>query len=105
MASISTDKAGNRAVQFIAGDGKRRTVRLGKVTMKQAGEIKLKIAALNSAKVSGLSIETETARWVAEIGDDLAKKLAAVGLIAERASARLDGFIETYIGQRTDVKP
>src|SRR5262245_19762068 len=104
MASISSNKAGNRTIQFIAGDGKRRTVRLGKVTMKLAGEIKLKIEALNAAKVSGLPIDTETARWVGSIGDDLARKLAKVGLTAARGSASLDQFLREYIDGRTDVK-
>ena len=40
MASISKDKNGNRTIQFVAGDRKRRTIRLGKVTAKTAEGIK-----------------------------------------------------------------
>jgi integrase len=105
MASISTDSKGNRTVQFIAADRKRRSIRLGQVKMKQAIDIKLKIEALNAAKIACLPIDVEIARWVADIGDDLAEKLAATGLIAKRGTARLDGFIAEYISTRTDAKP
>ena len=58
-------------------DGKRRSIRLGSVNKKTASEVKLKIEHLNALHVSGLPMDTETAAWVAKIGDDL----AAVGLI------------------------
>jgi hypothetical protein len=34
MASISSGSNGHRSVQFMATDGKRRTIRLGKLPMK-----------------------------------------------------------------------
>jgi integrase len=105
MASISTDSNGNRTVQFRASDGKRRSIRLGKVPLKLANEVKLKVEALNAAKLASLPLDGETAKWVAKIGDDLAAKLAAAGLIAPRGTATLDGFIVGYIAGRTDVKP
>jgi hypothetical protein len=108
MASITTDKAGNRAVQFVAGDGKRRTVRLGRVTMKQANEIRLKVEALNAAKVSGLPFDGETASWVARLGDKLAKKLVRAGLIAPRATGLVPGvadFAKVVLESKQHVKP
>ncbi len=104
MASISTDPNGNRTIQFIGADAKRRSIRLGKVTAKQANEVKLKVEALSAAKMSGMSLDNDAARWVASIGDDLAKKLAKVGLIPERGTATLDGFIGDYVAKRTDLK-
>jgi integrase len=104
MASISTDPRGNRTVQFIASDGKRRSIRLGRIAAKHANEIRLKIESINAAKVSALPLDNETARWVGSVGDDLADKLAGVGLITERGSTKLDGFIASYITRRTDVK-
>lgn len=105
MASISTDKAGRRRILFTNGTGERKAIRLGKVPMKLANEIKLKVEALNAAKVSGLSLDTETAGWVSRIGDDLAGKLAAAGLIESRstATATLGAFLDQYIGSRADV--
>jgi integrase len=107
MASITRDPNGHRTIQFVAKDGKRRSIRLGKVSQRVAGEIKVKVEQLNAAAVAGGSLDNETAAWVAKLGDDLANKLAAVGLIASRtsASARIGDFVAAYIAKRTDAKP
>ncbi|MHC4406129.1 MAG: TIR domain-containing protein [Planctomycetota bacterium] len=60
---------------------------------------------LAAAAVTGHALDSETARWVAELGDDLADKLARVGLIPERESATLADFLQAYIDSRIDVKP
>src|SRR5262245_12667531 len=104
MASISTDGGGNKMIQFIAADRKRRTIRLGKVPKKTAESVKGKVEALNAAKIAGHSVDNERARWVAEIGDDRADKLADVGLIPRRATDLLGTFLTDYITQRTDIK-
>ena len=72
---------------------------------KLADAIKGKVEALNAAQISGCPLDDETARWVSQIGDDLAAKLAAVGLIAERETALLGDFLAAYIARRTDIKP
>src|SRR5262245_30872905 len=105
MASISRDPNGRRSIQFIAADGKRKSIRLGKVTQRIADEIKVKVEALNAAAIANLSIDNETAAWVAKLGDDLAGKLARVGLIAERASMTLGGFLDEYVKRRGVDKP
>jgi integrase len=105
VASISKAPNGHRTIQFIGGDGKRRSVRLGKVPHRQAEAVKLRVEALNAAAISICPLDGDTATWVATIGDDLAAKLAAVGLIAERASANLGDFLAAYITRRTDIKP
>ena len=46
VASLSTDSAGRRRIQFVDTNGKRRAVRLGKVSMREASEIKTKIEAI-----------------------------------------------------------
>jgi hypothetical protein len=46
MASISTDPSGNRTVQFVAPDGKRRSVLLGKVPMTTAEEVRRRVEYL-----------------------------------------------------------
>lgn len=97
MASLSKDPKGNVTVQFVAGDRRRRSIRLGKVNAKVANEVKLKIETLNAVTVAKLPMDADTARWVAGIGDDLAAKLAAVGLIPERPKAvTLAGLIARY---------
>src|SRR4051812_42325298 len=102
MASITRETNGRRTIQFVAADGKRRTIRLGKVSQKIAEEVKGRVEHLNAAVISGCSIDGETARWLTAIGQDLHDKLAAVGLIAGRKTARLKGFIDDYIAGRKD---
>jgi integrase len=59
---------------------------------------------LNAAKIHGHAVDDETARWMANLDDVLADKLAAVGLISRRERATLAAFIDGYISGRTDVK-
>src|SRR5262245_26366039 len=107
MASISREPNGRRTIQFVASDGKRKTIRLGKVSRRIAEEVRVKVEALNAAAVAGLSWDAETARWIAGLSPVLADKLAAVGLIPRRGGrdARLQEFLDAYIAGRTDVKP
>ena len=100
MASISKDPAGNRTIQFIAADGKRRSIRLGKVNAKQAESLKTKVETLASAVASKLPLDSETSKWLGEIGDELAAKLAAVGLMQERSSRDLGEFLDSYLESR-----
>ncbi len=103
MASLSTDANGNVTLQFVAADARRRTVRLGKLTRKAANEVKLKVEGLNAARIHHLPMDADLARWVAGIGDELAAKLAKVGLIPPRNTATLGGFLAEYArGRETD---
>jgi hypothetical protein len=43
MASVSTDKHGNRRILFVAAVGMRKTIRLGRAPMRLANEIKLNV--------------------------------------------------------------
>jgi integrase len=105
MASIAKEPNGRRRILFVAPDGKRKTIRLGKVPQRAAEAINTKVEALLAAAMSSCPWDAETARWVADLQDDLAGKLAQVGLIPRRASSTLDAFLESYIGGRTDLKP
>ncbi len=101
MASLSTDANGNRTIQFTAADCKRRSLRLGKVPKKVAESVRLKVEALNAAVVARLPLDGETAAWVAGVGDDLAARLAAVGLVAARpASVTLSGLLDLYAREK-----
>lgn len=65
----------------------------------------MKVEHLVAAKAAHLPIDAETARWVAQVGDDLAAKLATVGLVPPRQSSTLGTFLDDYIARRTDAKP
>lgn len=105
MASITREKNGRRTIQFVGADGKRRSVRLGKVPMRVAEAVKIRIEHLNAASIHGHAIDDETARWLVGLDDSLADKLASVGLIPRRERATLAAFLDAYIESRTDIKP
>ena len=104
MASL-TSKKGNQTIQVVCTDSKRRSIRLGKIPKRAAEQIKSKVEALALAKTTGFPLDAETSFWLAKIGDDLAGKLIAVGLIPERVPVSLGGFIDQYVAKRADAKP
>ena len=105
MASISKQPGGRRTVQFVAADGRRRSIRLGKVSQRTAESIQTRVEILNAAKIAGHAVDGDTAQWLAEREPAILDKLAAVGLIPRRASAALGAFLDSYIDSRCDVKP
>ena len=108
VASLSTDSAGRRRIQFVDTNGKRRAVRLGKVSMREASEIKTKIEAIVEAQTAMISLDRETAKWLNKIGNVLYGKLVAVDLASPRESVdrvKLLEFINGYIDARVDIKP
>ncbi len=106
MASISTESNGRRTIQFVGKDRKRKSVRLGKCSLRQAEGVKERVEALNAAKISGQAVDSETARWLmTKVDVKLAEKLAKVGLIAPRQVATLGAFLADYVTSRADVKP
>jgi len=108
MASIGNDPNGRRRILFVAKDGSRKTVRLGKATRKQAEAVKTKVESLVTASLSNTAMDDETARWVADLPDAMHDKLARAGLVVARKTARcakLGAFLDDYIAGRCDVKP
>jgi len=107
MASISTDKKnGRRTVQFVAADRKRRSIRLGKVSKRQADAVKLHVERLVAANITGHAVADETSRWLAAIEesrDVLVERLARVGLIElpahlgdNKIPETLQAFLDSY---------
>ncbi len=78
---------------------------MGKVTRRTAEIVCRRVEYLVSAMITGNPLDDDTARWVASIDDVLAGRLAAVGLLAPRASTHLKGFLDAYVKGRIDVKP
>src|SRR5581483_5339096 len=75
MASIANDPNGYRRILFMAADGRRKTVRLGKVSDRDAERIKDKVEQLNAAARANLKPSGKLAEWLAGLGDDLHAKL------------------------------
>lgn len=104
MASLNNDKNGNRRLQFRAPSGKRATIYLGKLPLRQAETVRSYVERLIIAAVSGDNLDSDTVAWLTRITDELYEKLAKAGLVAERKPATLGGFIDQYIAGRKDVK-
>ncbi len=91
-----------------APGGKRKAIRLGKVSQRTAEQVKFRVERLLEAKLTGHSLDADMARWVADLPGPLADKLARVRLIPKRElalAATLERFIEGYIKRRTDTSP
>ncbi len=107
MASLVNDPNGRRRVQ-VQVDGKRQTIRLGKVPKRDAETIKRHVEHLAAAKLSGRAVPDETAIWLGRLDTTLRGKLEKVGLLRPGPSGptpTLGQWLDTYIGMRTDVKP
>jgi len=105
MASVISDPNGRKRIQFVAGDRSRKTIRLGKVTMRQAEAVKVRIEQLVLAAtgVTGV-VDDETANWLTGLDERMYDRLAAAGLVTERSSVNLGAFLDAYIEERRDVK-
>lgn len=107
MASVSNDPNGRRRVLFVAPDGSRKAIRLGKMSQRDADAVKVKVEALVTAAITGNPPADEVSRWVASRDAVLKSKLAAVGLIeasTDQTDPTLIDFVDKYIAARTDVK-
>jgi hypothetical protein len=112
MASIGKDPNGRRRILFVAQDGSRKTIRLGKCSQKQAEAAKVKIEALVTAQFNG-SVDDEVSRWLAALPENMHSKLVAVGLAKPRATPAdaaasgmtLGCLLDEYTQSRVDVKP
>ena len=105
MASITRESNGRKIIQFVGSDEKRRSIRLGKLAMRQAEAMRVKIEDLVSASLTGHAPSDETSRWLSGLDDAMIDKLARVGLAQERSSVGLKAFLDSYIEGRTDIKP
>src|SRR5262245_2450497 len=101
MATIGNDSNGRKRILYVAGDGSRKTIRLGKATMKQAEAFKVKVESLVAASITG-NIDDETARWLVALDDRMYARIVAVGLTAARQSMKLGAFLDAYIANRAD---
>ena len=110
MASVTSMKDGRKLVQFDNHDDHRRTIRLGRTTMKDAEAFGRNVEYLVSAKRMGRAVPNEIADWVDNLADTFADKLAGFGLVTKRvnqvtAVPTLGAFLDAFIESRSDSKP
>lgn len=97
MASVVNDPGGRRRIQFVAPDESRKSIRLGKIDRKSAESICRNIESLLAAKIGGQPVPRDTAAWLAEIGEALREKLAAVGLIEGERRLTTGEFLADWL--------
>ena len=109
MASITTDRDGRRRIQFVAPNGKRRAVHLGKVSQRTAAGVKYRIEQLLESINFNRPMEADLIQWVKGLETSLAKKLARVKLIPDPKGAPIvtvGSFLDSWLaGRKTDFKP
>ena len=106
MASITTRKNGSRFIGFIDAGGKAQTITLGSIAMRYAESVKVKVDDLVASSIHHQAPRDETARWLAGLDDRLYDKLARVGLIQQRQSVTLKGWVKQLLAEReADLKP
>jgi integrase len=107
MASLSKRKSGAFDVQFICpSSSRRKTIGLGKVAKKSAETFKIRVERLVEAKVLGLSVDSETARWLRNLPDSMNAKLAEAGLTERRTSKTLGELLDAlFAAKKPDLAP
>ena len=94
MASRVNRPHGHRWIQFTDTSGRRQTIRLGKMTPRNADAIKARVESLLSSKLVGCMVDEDTARWLVSATPALVAKLAAVGLIEKRMATTVGELVE-----------
>lgn len=105
MASISNDANGTRRILFVAPDGSRKTLYLGKVDAKTAQSICFHVENLLASKMTGEPLQRQSAAWLVSIGQALREKLENVGLVEAPKRLALGEFLRSHVLNRPDVRP
>ena len=107
MASVFVDRKGNPVLQFVAADGRRRSISLAGEKKRTIDNVKGHVEELVAAQKAARSPYDETNEWLGRIGVQLHKKLARAGLVPKREEAEratLAVFLDSYLAKRTDIK-
>lgn len=108
MASLIRSTNGRKAIQFTSKDGRRPTIRLGKMTEKALAQTHVHVERLVQASIENIAPPPATSAWVAELGDSLHGKLVRAGLVVpreKRDAATLAAFLDGYFDRQTSIKP
>jgi integrase len=105
MATLYMDKAGGHGIKFIADDGIRKTLFLGKkYSKKTATKLEEIIEELVKCRNNHRDPNKQVRAYLEEAPVAIREKLAKVGLITLPKRRTLDGFLTDYAKERTDWK-
>ncbi len=110
MASISTDKNGNRRILIsgLLGPGTRHAIHIGKATKKQAERLRALVETLVNARRTGAALDDQVIRSVNSLLPSIRKRLVALGLIDDAGQSgprTLGRFVNGFVAGRTNIKP
>ena len=100
MASIFEETRGGRTlyrVQYADKRGRRRKLRLGGLTKRDAQKVAAMIDSIVSCQVSGNCLPVSVSTWLDSIGDKLHSQLAEQGLCRSRKLEDLEGFLSGFM--------
>lgn len=107
MASLETDKSGNKTIRVLCADGRRKRIPLGKIALKLARTIRTQINELESHRAAAVALPVALARWTNEISDDLHAQIVETGLLqprAKTATIHLGAACDAFLAKRGDIK-
>jgi integrase len=96
MSSIVNRPQGHKWLQFKAPNGKRQTLRLGKISAKQARDFQYRVDGLLAAKAMGHAPDIETAKWVGSLSPKIHARLAKAGLASGMVPHTLKELIAEF---------
>lgn len=103
MASVCFDGAGRRRVLFVAPDGVRRAIYLGKCPAAVANAIKTRVECIVAFSIAGVPFDAELAVWLRDVSGKIHAKLARVGLVAGRTDGQLEPYFSAWIEGRPNI--
>jgi len=106
MASISRDNNGTKRITFTDANGKRHTIRMGKINVKAAEAFVARLERLIASVRTGTPIDAQTAQWLSELPEGVYAKLVKVELAEPREPMQthtLGGMLDEYF-KTIDVK-
>lgn len=104
MASICNEKNGNKRIAFVDQDGRHRSLRLGKCSMKVAETTRTRIEQLLQDRKFGVPHTTATTEWLTKLPESLHKRLVNLGLVDGRAKAATVGELIERFTKAQNVK-
>ena len=107
MASLSTDRRGNRRILFTDAAGSRQALYLGSMPKKHAEQIQRRVEEIIAGHIAGTAASPELASWLRDLPDRFYGKLVKAGLAEPRATTpriTLGELLDEFLAKATVKK-
>lgn len=89
MASVVRRPRGRYWISIGSPDGRKRTLRLGKCSRREADQVRLHVEAIDSSRRLGLPVPDLTMSWISQTNEPLRSRLTRCGLAQAHCSCLL----------------